>query len=514
MKRSVTILLLTAVLFFTNGFQVFASQVFKDVNDNYLAKTEIEYLVTEGIVSGYPDGNYGVDDHITRLQASVMIIRALHLDMSNRPDPNFEDIEIDDPNYSIIATIADAGIMSGNEKKQFKPSDTLTRAQMAIILMKAFDLKDTSSYSFRDVADTHWASIAIKTLYENKITSGYADNTYQPNNPITRAHFAMFLAKVLNPQFKQAQTCQQLNNTEKQIVNVPVTTLWKSPNKTRVIDKPSISNPTNLSLWTKEMNYGQKLDLVGKIDTQALYGQEVTILQSSGDWYKIAVQDQYNPNNSDGYPGWVPKSHIIKYYPNYADCNIAIISANKANLYNDQNTNNQALELSFNTILPVIKEGENWVQVQTPKNEVKYLRKEDVKIFENYESIPKPTKNDLVQTSKAFLNIPYLWAGNSAFGFDCSGFMYSIYKQHGILIPRDSTVQAKQGTPVLFADLQPGDLMFYAHNKGKGTVHHVSMYIGDGKMIHSPNTATPIEITSIHKEQYKSEFSGARRYLK
>jgi len=55
--------------------------------------------------------------------------------------------------------------------------------------------------------------------------------------------------------------------------------------------------------------------------------------------------------------------------------------------------------------------------------------------------------------------------------------------------------------------------MFFATNNGKGSVHHVSMYIGNGQMMHSPKAGKTVEIISIHTSAYAKEFAGARRYL-
>lgn len=515
MTKKIFAFFIMVLFFFTTGtHSISASQRFTDVDDTYWAKEEITYLAQQEIIQGYHDGNFGVNDHISRIQAATMIIRALDLDTNYRPILEFKDIVHDDDGYSIIATIADEGIMKGNENGEFKPNEKLTRAQMATILVKAFNLQGQSTYSFRDVSDKHWASSAIKSLYQNNITTGYSDNTFKPNNHITRTQFAVFMARVLNPEFREAKaSCFKPNNVKNYVVNVAATTLWQEPNPTRAIDIPSIMNPVDLTKWTKSLSYQQKLWLVGKIDTQALYGQEVTILQSSGNWYKVAVKDQYTPKNSQGYPGWVPKSHIREYYPNYENCKIAIVQTETANVYNSASTTGPFLQISFNTILPIIKEDAHWIQVSTPTNEIKFMRTEDVKVFSNFKSIPKPTPNDIVATAKKFLGLPYLWAGNSGYGFDCSGFTYSIYKQHGILIPRDSTVQASLGTAISKNNLQPGDLMFFAYNNGKGKIHHVAMYIGNGQMIHSPNSSKTVEIISINTEPYKSEFTTARSYL-
>ena len=75
-------------------------------------------------------------------------------------------------------------------------------------------------------------------------------------------------------------------------------------------------------------------------------------------------------------------------------------------------------------------------------------------------------------------------------------------------------MQATHGTAVNKDDLQKGDLLFFAYEQGKGSVHHVGMYIGDGKMIHAPNPASAVEIIDVFESKHwSSEYAGARRYL-
>ncbi|KXH87547.1 hypothetical protein AU377_00255 [Sporosarcina sp. HYO08] len=330
---------------------------------------------------------------------------------------------------------------------------------------------------------------------------------------MTKSHFAIFLARILNPEFKQPFACYQPDNAKTYVVDVQVTSLWKEPNKARKVDQPSLSKPVDMAKWTKSMTTAQKQWLVGKVDTQALYGQEVSILKTSGNWVQIAVKDQYVPHQKAGYPGWVPKSHITEQYPNYKNCPIAVVDVPIASLYHDANTSRKFMDISYTTILPIIKEEGNWLHVQTPANGVKYLRKQDVKTFQNYASIPKPTQKDIVNDAKMFMGLPYLWAGTSGFGFDCSGIIHSVYKNHGILIPRDSFVQAVNGKPVAKNQLQAGDLVFFAYSGGKGKVYHVGLYIGNGQMLHAPNSLKKVEIISLNTGVYKTNYAGARRYL-
>lgn len=507
--RSMLAVILLSILLMPNIGE--AKQIFSDVGEQHAAKQEIHYLAQQQIISGYSNGTFGVNDSITRLQASTMLVRALKLPTTNRPDPKLKDIPRTHPSFKTISTVVDAGIMTGKKDGTFAPYDSLTRAQMASILVRAFDLNQSADIIFRDMNEKHWATPDVQTLYAHNITTGYPDGTFRPNAPITRSHFSIFLARVLEPKFQLEKVCYTPAVETKHVVNVAVTTLWSKPNIARIIDRPAVSNPVDLASWTKQMTHQQKLGLLGKVDTQALYGQEVTILDEKDNWYKVAVHEQFSPIQQEGYPGWVPKRHIATQQSNVDSCDVTIVTANKTLLRHLDGK--PFREISFNTMLPVVKEDARRIYVKTPTDGTKYIVKEDAVTTPSFAHLPKPTAEDLVATGKQFLNLPYLWAGTSAYGFDCSGFTHSIYKQHGILIPRDSTVQATHGIAVEKKDLQVGDLLFFAHQQGKGAIHHVSMYIGNGMMIHSPDYSKPIEIVPITSEPYQSEYAGARRYL-
>jgi gamma-D-glutamyl-L-lysine dipeptidyl-peptidase len=514
MTKKMLVFFIAFLVTFTAVGNVSAAPSFKDVGDKHGSRAELDYLAGRGIIFADPQQNFGVNEEITRLEASAMIIKALGLETVNRPNPNFSDVTPKDEGYNIIATIADEGIVNGNANGEFMPNNKLTRGQMAAILVGAFKLKGTSEHVFKDVDSVYWASGAIKTLFANEVTTGYPNNTYKPTAFITKGNFGVFLARILNPKFKQKPVCYKTDSKKTAIVNVQVTNLWRSPNKTRVVDRPSITSPTDIEKWAKSMSISQKTWLIGRTDTQALYGQEVVILKSSGNWHEIAVKDQYTPKNKAGYPGWVPKSHVTEITTDYKDCHIAIIDTNTATLYNEPKKVNNYMDISYTTILPIIKEEGEWLHVQTPANGVKYLRKQDAKVVKNFAAIPKPTQKDIVDSAKMFLGLPYVWSGISGFGFDCSGLIHSVYKNNGIMIPRDSSIQAVNGTPVARKNMQPGDLMFFAYNQGKGKVFHVSMYIGNGQMIHSPNSGRGVEIISIDTKPYKADYAGSRRYLK
>ncbi|WP_082023286.1 NlpC/P60 family protein [Sporosarcina koreensis] len=509
--------ILLAALFFSVTYDASAAGVYSDVGDQYAAKAELEFLAERGITASGPNVAFGVNKSITRLDAAEMLVKARDLPTSGRPDPKLADVKKGMPGYGIIAAVADEGIMVGSLQGKFNPRAYLTRAEMAAILVRAFDLKTgqgQTGFAFTDVNQKSFAAPSIGILFANNITFGYPDHTFKPEMTLTRAHFGIFLARILEPDFREVLTCFAPVSKKTYHVSTPVTTLWKAPNLARTVDRPATGDPADMAKWTKSMTIPQKQWLVGKTETQALYGQEVEVLKTSGKWMQIAVKDQYSPKNKAGYPGWVPAAHVKASYADYDGCAKAVVSSPTAKLYTSAASGQPFMTISFNTELPVIDSSSGWVKVQTPVDGAMYLRQTDVKVKKPGEAVPKPSQKDILATAKKFNGLPYLWAGTSGFGLDCSGFTYSVYRQHGIELPRDASVQAVHGTAVAKNRLQPGDLLFFAHNRGQGSVHHVGMYIGDGKMIHSPNPKRTVEIMPITAEPYNREYAGARRYLR
>lgn len=105
-----------------------------------------------------------------------------------------------------------------------------------------------------------------------------------------------------------------------------------------------------------------------------------------------------------------------------------------------------------------------------------------------------------------FVGNPYVWGGTSLTnGADCSGFTQSVMANFGIGIPRTAASQSGSGTAVDLGSIQPGDLLFYSDG---GSIGHVSIYIGNGQVVHASNPTNGIIISSYG---YRTPVS-ARRY--
>ena len=114
----------------------------------------------------------------------------------------------------------------------------------------------------------------------------------------------------------------------------------------------------------------------------------------------------------------------------------------------------------------------------------------------------------LVNTAKKYLGVPYVWGGTSPKGFDCSGLVQYVCRQNGISVPRVAASQKGAGTPVSRANLQPGDLVFFGNG---GRISHVGIYVGNGNMIHAPQTGDVVKISSINSTYRVARYAGAVR---
>ncbi len=99
----------------------------------------------------------------------------------------------------------------------------------------------------------------------------------------------------------------------------------------------------------------------------------------------------------------------------------------------------------------------------------------------------------------------YVWGASGGNSFDCSGLMMYAYRQIGISLPHSSSAQSRLGKAVSIKNLKPGDLLFFY-----SPVHHVGMYIGDGKFVHARNTRDDLEVDTISGYGH---FTSARRII-
>ncbi|MFD2445147.1 S-layer homology domain-containing protein [Bacillus sp. CGMCC 1.16607] len=197
---TIAISLLLIVILSTPSY---ATIKFSDVPEKYWASDEIEFLAKSAIIQGYSNGKFAPNSKIKRMEMAIMIAKAKQISLLNSQDPQLKDLKANDKNYDIVKAVMAEGYFDEVIKNhEFLPNKYVTRAEMATILARAYDLKGTSSIVFKDVHQSSFAHNAIQALAKNQISLGYPDQTFRPNELITRAQFSVFMAKTLNGKYK------------------------------------------------------------------------------------------------------------------------------------------------------------------------------------------------------------------------------------------------------------------------------------------------------------------------
>lgn len=176
--------------------------------------------------------------------------------------------------------------------------------------------------------------------------------------------------------------------------------------------------------------------------------------------------------------------------------------------------------------------GKNWLKLSEGKyifvnyiqdNKVETNQKIDTEVKDSYkkESNSKVVRSNeggsgsaVAQAAYNYLGEKYVWgSAQPGVGFDCSGLTSYLYnKVCGISLYRNSAAQSNNGYPVSKSNLKQGDLLFFSTN-GSGSISHVGIYVGNGKMIHASTPSTGVIISDIDSNYYSNTFVTARRIL-
>ncbi len=195
-----TALALAALVGLGAATPVRAAAQLKDVEFCW-AQDAIASLVDEGIIAGYPDGTFKPENPVTRAEFAKMMARAFAI----RPtgEPRFRDIK-SNWGKAYITALTEAGIVSGYPDGTFKPDRHITRAEMVTMLVRAVKLADKMDSleqpmpSFEDVGPGHWAFRAVETAHSLGILPVHFGVVFEPDVATTRAETAWMVKSLID----------------------------------------------------------------------------------------------------------------------------------------------------------------------------------------------------------------------------------------------------------------------------------------------------------------------------
>lgn len=243
-----------------------------------------------------------------------------------------------------------------------------------------------------------------------------------------------------------------------------------------------------------------------RVGTQVNYGTQVELLGEEGDWLYVETPDPYR--------GYLPRTACVYRQESYPSGPlVARVNSLYSHFYWEPDLTRRApaITLPFGSAVEIVSpdEGQRWLLARLIDGRELYVQRGDL-LFN-----ARPlSMEEMLTLSHRFLGLPYTWAGKSSFGFDCSGFVQTLYGLMGISLPRNSRDQSLCGRLVSRDELQPGDLLFFGQ---EGKVSHVALYLGDGVLIQAAarirSGAPVVRIDRVEEQEACLPYISARRLL-
>lgn len=168
-----------------------------DINGHW-AKEYIEYGVEKGYISGYEDGTFLPDKTVTRAEFSKMINSAVKLTAVGTAKADFKDVKSDDWFFNEVKKAENAGYIAGYEDSTFRPNNSVTRQEAAVILSRIVlpvtDRADINSFGDGDKVDT-WATDAVTMIAAKGYIKGDENKNFNPKGALTRSQAAKLICE-------------------------------------------------------------------------------------------------------------------------------------------------------------------------------------------------------------------------------------------------------------------------------------------------------------------------------
>mgnify|MGYP005841542129 CR=1 FL=1 len=240
--------------------------------------------------------------------------------------------------------------------------------------------------------------------------------------------------------------------------------------------------------------------------SQALLNQRIKILDEKDIWVKVEIED--------GSIGWVKSRFVERGVSKTAVGDYAyrvLVTSKAAAIYSQPSGGVTVKEVVMGSEFNALVKKEGSYEVMLPGGTTGWLSQSDTIQLSFGGPIPKTSAFDFVVTLEKFKGTSYLQGGISFRGIDYAGLTYICAMVNGVNLPRSAGEQLNSGSPVSRDELRPGDLVFFGTAEDAGEVDDITVYIGNGKYIHSNRTKGYVTVESFDEEYFAEKLLGIRR---
>lgn len=363
----------------------------------------------------------------------------------------------------------------------------ITRVEFCDLIMNTYqkltgeELINPTVLPFKDTD-----SLSVSQAYYYGIVQGDETGLFNPHRNITRQEMAKMIVNLLISAEIKFEISEEINPVFTDLENVSE---WSEYAISTVIENQILNGYDNL------------------IEPHAYTTRQQAVVSLARLYNKYAQQKEYHIqpqpilhediDNNLFIINWQSIYQIDKYLVIIKDKTNKIIygqetTENYLTLNRDFFTNNTEFSVTISAVLP-----NNNLVCSLP-------------IDYKMDSFETPA-DKIVKTAECYLGTPYVWGGTTPNGFDCSGFVQYVYGQNGYTLTRTTYTQWDcDGKYVSRNELIPGDLVYFGKN---GSPSHVGLYVGNGTMIHSPQTGDVVKYTPIDSGYYAPRFIGGKRII-
>jgi gamma-D-glutamyl-L-lysine dipeptidyl-peptidase len=253
-----------------------------------------------------------------------------------------------------------------------------------------------------------------------------------------------------------------------------------------------------------------------ELATQATLGTPVKVWKKQNSWYLVQTPDEYLAWVDGGGITLMDSTDLNKWqqaqkllYTSPYGFAYAVPDGNGATVS----------DLVYGDVVILKNKGKEFYEVGFPDGRSGYIPATEAIAYKEWIATRYPTEENLAQTSKRLLGLPYMWGGTSFKGVDCSGFTKTVFFMNGLVLPRDASQQINHGELINTSDgwqnLRPGDLLFFgepAQGEKPERVVHVGIWLGENnEFIHS---AGRVRVNSMNPDAPNHDASELKRFLR